>query len=229
MPRSASPIEICLEVGAKRVIASALDWPGWARVGRDRDAALLALVEYGPRYARALRGARLGFHPPAEPAALVVVETIKGNATTDYGVPALAAKADARPVDAQALKRLAAILRACWRALDATAEAAEGHKLTTGPRGGGRDLEKLLGHVQGAEVSYLSRLGAKVSVPEDDPVAERLRLTQAAVLKAMPAAARGEFPKLGPRGGVRWSVRYFTRRAAWHVLDHAWELEDRLG
>ena len=23
--------------------------------------------------------------------------------------------------------------------------------------------------------------------------------------------------------------RYFVRRAAWHVLDHAWELEDRAG
>jgi hypothetical protein len=24
-----------------------------------------------------------------------------------------------------------------------------------------------------------------------------------------------------------WTPRYFVRRAAWHALDHAWEIEDR--
>jgi hypothetical protein len=26
----------------------------------------------------------------------------------------------------------------------------------------------------------------------------------------------------------RWPPRYVVRRAAWHVLDHAWEIEDRI-
>ncbi len=26
---------------------------------------------------------------------------------------------------------------------------------------------------------------------------------------------------------MRWSQRYLVRRDAWHVLDHAWELEDK--
>ena len=82
--------------------------------------------------------------------------------------------------------------------------------------------------VQGAEASYLSSLGGKLSLAEDAPLDEKLRLTQQAVLKALPPAARGEFPARGPRGGLRWSPRYFVRRAAWHVLDHVWELEDRL-
>ena len=49
-----------------------------------------------------------------------------------------------------------------------------------------------------------------------------------AVLEALGAAARGEVPPRGPRGGVRWAPRYFVRRVVWHVLDHARELEDRL-
>jgi hypothetical protein len=49
-----------------------------------------------------------------------------------------------------------------------------------------------------------------------------------AVLGALRAAARGEFPLLGPRGGRRWTPRYFVRRDAWHVLDHVWEIEDRI-
>ena len=41
--------------------------------------------------------------------------------------------------------------------------------------------------------------------------------------------ARGELPDVGPRGGKRWPAPYAIRRSAWHALDHAWEIEDRLG
>jgi hypothetical protein len=40
--------------------------------------------------------------------------------------------------------------------------------------------------------------------------------------------AEGKELRLGPRGGVHWTPRYFVRRAAWHMLDHAWEIEDRI-
>ncbi len=33
---------------------------------------------------------------------------------------------------------------ASWTAFDATAEAAAGHELRKGPRGGGRDLDKIV-------------------------------------------------------------------------------------
>jgi hypothetical protein len=32
----------------------------------------------------------------------------------------------------------------------------------------------------------------------------------------------------GPEAkAAAWSSRYFLRRTAWHVLDHAWELQDK--
>ena len=31
----------------------------------------------------------------------------------------------------------------------------------------------------------------------------------------------------GGSGEVKWPWRYVVRRIAWHVLDHAWEIEDR--
>jgi hypothetical protein len=229
MPRSPTKIDVSLEAGDKRVFASALEWPGWSRSGRDEAAALQVLADYGPRYARVLRATRLGFHTPADAAAFTVVETLKGNATTDFGAPGLAPSADARPVDDDELRRLQVILKACWRAFDAAAAAAEGRTLSVGPRGGGRALGGVVEHVQGAEASYLSQLGAKLRLAETDPLDEKVRLTRQAILKALPAAVHGEFPARGPRGGARWTPRYFVRRAAWHVLDHAWELEDRLG
>ena len=56
--------------------------------------------------------------------------------------------------------------------------------------------------------------------------AEHHRL-QLRMLEALAASVRGEVPQEGPRGGKKWSGRYFVRREAWHVLDHTWEIEDR--
>src|SRR6185437_14277665 len=53
-----------LEIGKTRVFASALDWPGWTRIGHDEATALEALLAYGPRYQRAMRSAHLGFQAP---------------------------------------------------------------------------------------------------------------------------------------------------------------------
>jgi len=49
-----------------------------------------------------------------------------------------------------------------WETFDAAASAASGSELRKGPRGGGRDLEKIFEHVQMAEVAYLGRLGGKL-------------------------------------------------------------------
>ncbi len=48
------------------------------------------------------------------------------------------------------------------------------------------------------------------------------------MLAGLGAGARGEIPERGSRGGTLWTPRYFVRRVAWHTLDHAWELEDRI-
>jgi hypothetical protein len=74
-----------------------------------------------------------------------------------------------------------------------------------------------------AEAGYLSQLGGKL--PKEQ-IGER-KPTRQAILETLAASARGEIPSRGPRGGLRWSPRYFVRRAAWHTLDHVWEIEDR--
>ena len=219
-------LTVYLEVGQRRTFAGALDWPGWCRMGRDEGTALQALFDYGPRYARMTRPARLGFQAPKDISAFVVVERLKGNATTDFGAPDMAPTSDAQPLGDVELRRLQAILKACWRGFDAAVELAKGKALRKGPRGGGRPLDGIVQHVLGAETGYLSQLGGKVSTSEspDSP----LELTRQAILKTLAASAHGEIAAHGPRGGKRWLPRYFVRREAWHVLDHVWEIEDRL-
>lgn len=224
MTRSRNKLEVYLEVGNKRVFAGALDWPGWARSGQDEASALQALLDYGQRYAHVLRRSRLGFHPPEDVAAFVIKERLKGNATTDFGAPGIAPSFDQKQVSAQELQRLKSILRACWRALDQAMEAASGKSLRSGPRGGGRLREGIREHVLDAEMGYLKQLGWKL-LPEDAGDMERRRQE---ILRGLDASVRGEIPTRGPRGGLRWSPRYFVRRAAWHLLDHAWEIEDRI-
>lgn len=50
---------------------------------------------------------------------------------------------------------------------------------------------------------------------------------RAVLVEALSHAVEQCVPETGPRGGKMWRPRYFVRRTAWHVLDHAWELEDR--
>lgn len=217
--------DIYLEIGTTRVFACALDWPGWSRGGRSEAAALEALLIAAPRYARVLARSRLGFQPPTEVAGLRVVERLSGNATTDFGAPGVPPRADAAPLDASGLRRSRAILEAAWRAFDATARGAKGRALAKGPRGGGRDLDAIIRHVREAEDAYRSGLGWK---GDGDPKSGDVAAHRRSLLTGLEASARGEIPRTGPRGGTRWSARYFTRRAAWHVLDHLWEIEDRL-
>jgi hypothetical protein len=213
-----------LEIGPKRTFAGAHDWPGWCRAGRDEAAALDALHSAGPRYAKVLRGARLGFEPPKDSSRFTVVERLQGDATTDFGAPSIAPKLDARPIEDAELRRSRSILRACWKSFDAAVDGARGKPLAKGPRGGGRDLRKIVDHVVDAEGSYLRMVGRRVEAGSAEDLAERIH---AAVLEMLETTARHGPPPPGPRGGTRWLLRYFVRRVTWHVLDHAWEIEDR--
>jgi hypothetical protein len=228
MRRSSHTIDVYLEIGKKRTFAGALDWPGWCRIGRDEDSALQNLFDYGQRYAHIVSATRLGFHAPADVSAFVVVERLEGNTTTDFGAPDVAPSSDTRPVDDADLHRFQTLLKAYWRSFDMAVRAAVGKELRTGPRGGGRDLEGITRHVLGAERGYLARLAWKLKKNEAEDLSDELEQNRQAVLNALTAAAHGEVPARGPRGGIIWTPRYFVRRVAWHVLDHIWEIEDRV-
>ena len=222
------PVKVYLEIGSKRIFAGAIDWPGWSRSGRDEESALQELLAYAPRYGKVMALEKIAFSPPKDISQLEVVERAAGNATTDFGAPDVEPKADARRVSPDELESMKALLRASWKALDAAAQAAIGKELRTSPRGGGRELEGMLRHVLGADQGYLKRLAYKLPKGNDGDLAGETARLRAGVMEALERAVRGEMPERGPRGGVYWSPRYYLRRAVWHTLDHAWELEDRI-
>jgi hypothetical protein len=214
-----APTPVYLEVGKRKIFACALDWPGWARAGRTEEAALAALADYVPRYAVVAHEAGIRF-PKAVGDAFDVVERVPGDATTDFGAPGRVLDADSSAMNAAAAKRLATLVRAAWTVFDKTV-AQTPAELRKGPRGGGRDRDKMVDHVIGAEASYARSLGVKHRPPtiSDDAGIDALRADILAVLGA-PSDGSAVVPK-------GWPIRYAARRIAWHVLDHAWEMQDR--
>ena len=217
------PIAVVVEVAPKRSFASALDWPGWSRGGKTPDAALEALSAYGPRYAAVAKRTKVAF----KPGPLEVVERVRGGVGTEFGVPGAMAKAEREPMRAADLRKHLALLEAAWASFDRAAASAVGVELTKGPRGGGRDLDRIIEHVRGADAAYLGQLGSRPPADEDEKPDRPMALLRAAFVEALHDAVAGR-PFPNPRKTKRpWPPRYTIRRCAWHVLDHAWEIEDR--
>jgi hypothetical protein len=218
-------IAVCLEVTPRMSFASALDWPGWCRAGRDEGAALEALAGYAERYAPVAEHARVSFPSTV---AFDVVERVPGGPTNAFAAPEcrrpfpqMTAEAERVEVTPAAARRLVGLVTAAWATFDKVA-AASPAELRKGPRGGGRDRDKLIDHVIGAETAYARKLGVKLKQqPAIDAVAaiEGQRKAIAAVVGAPSSGS-----PVVPNG---WTTRYAARRIAWHVLEHAWEMQDR--
>ena len=219
---------IFLETGKKKTAAGALDWPGWCRLDRDPDSAVDTLLEYGSRYAQVLHIGGIDFTPPTNLSGLTIVERADGDATTDFGSPGFIFSADRATLTREELDLQISILEACWAAFDKAAASAGGKDLRKGPRGGGRNLEKITKHLIEAEQAYLRRLAWKFKRDKTLSFEEQLIRSRQAVAEALESAVSKGLPESGPRGGVIWPARYFLRRSAWHTLDHAWEIEDRI-
>ena len=216
---SLEPTAVYLEVGKKRVFACALEWPGWCRSGRTEEQALEALAAYAERYAVVAREVGVHFSGILENA-FDIVERLPGSAGTDFGVPGEIARRDREPLTGEEAERQTALVRAAWVVLDRVAAAAPA-ELRKGPRGGGRDRAQIIDHVLGAEAAYARQLGIRHRQPgrDDAPGIAALRDDIVAALRAP-----SDGTPLAPKG---WPPRYAARRIAWHVLDHAWEIEDR--
>jgi hypothetical protein len=217
----AKTIPVYIEAGDKKVFACSVDFPGWCRSAKTEELALEALAAYAPRYAEVAKLAKSAFPAPAKAAErFEVVERVKGKGATDFGIPHEITKADAEPLTARQAARQVELMRAAWRLLDKVAKASPA-ELRKGPRGGGRDRDKMLDHVLGAEAAYARQVGVKHPQPElgDTKAIKALRDDLA---EALGGASDGSRPT--PKG---WPPRYAIRRITWHVLDHVWEMQDR--
>ena len=142
-----------------------------------------------------------------------VVERVPGNVTTDVGAPAVIAAAEREPLDACWGSAGGLLVAGCWTVFDVVVSKAPA-ELRKGPRGGGRDRDEIVDHVAAAELAYARKLGIRRGAG--------LTASRDALLAVLAGASEGSSPD-----AKGWLPRYAARRIAWHVLDHAWEIEDK--
>lgn len=206
----------------KRWVAIAADWPGLERNGKSEEEAVDKLRSYVPRYLPVARRARLGAELERQQRVTVVGRHTGTGSTDFWGISFAPSGEDRAPVDDRTFERRLALLRGAWAEFDEVAKRVS-PELRPGPRGGGRQRDEIIGHVLRVESGDFAR---RVKVPEPPEWQELLPTTARAMhrdrfVEAM-RAWRAEGKPLG-----NWTIPYLLRHSAYHVLDHAWEMEDR--
>jgi hypothetical protein len=216
-------LRVILEIGKKRrVVAGAMDWPGLDRWGTSDDDALDKLLSYVPRYAGVAEraGMATAFARARE---VEVVDRVPGSSSTDFwGIAHVPSQIERDVLPAADLDRRLDLLRACWAYFDEVA-ARVSAELRPGVRGGGRSREQIIRHVYANEPEQFSRkievrTPREVVLTPDGLTAHRREYLE---------AIRGYNADGKP--ARTWPIQFLIRRTAHHVMDHAWEMEDRDG
>lgn len=204
----------------KKVVATAFDWPGLERNGKTEQEAIEKLEAYLPRYLKVAKRARLG-KVFSEDGPIEVVERYDGTGSTDFwGISFAPGSMDRVVLEDAEFERWIKLLQACWAEFDEVAGRVT-PELRKGPRGGGRDRDQIVGHVVLNEHSWTpNRVG--------DPIPDTELLTPEGMAqhrKEYLEALRREQALGTIKIGRSWTLNYLIRHTAYHVLDHAWEME----
>jgi hypothetical protein len=229
-------IRVTLETGpkGKRVVAVAPDWPGLERGAKTEEAAVERLLSYVPRYAPVakLAGMEAEFAASMKSATgsavdvVDVVEHYQGPGSTDFwGISFGFSSFDRQAVSAEELERELALLRACWGFFDDVRSRVSA-EMQKGPRGGGRDRDRIVRHVLFNEHDWAPR-DRRLEAQEVQEAQEAI-LTEEG-LKAHREAYCNAIRELHSQNKMarKWPLRYLIRHTAFHTLDHAWEMEDK--
>jgi hypothetical protein len=204
----------------KRWVAVAADWPGLERGGKTEDEAIAKLVRYRVRYLPVAKRAGLASDLAAQ-AEVGIIGHYPGVGSTDFwGISFAPSPLDREPFHGPTFDRQASLLRAAWAEFDETA-ARVSAELRPGVRGGGRSRDQIVRHVLATEGGDFSK---RVKVPSElDELATPAGLAhhRDRYVEAM----RAWYAEGRPLG--KWTVPYLLRHTAYHVLDHAWEMQDR--
>ena len=217
------PVRTVLERGpkGKKAVAFAVDWPGWSRGAKTTESALDTLESYRQRYRPiAVAAGMAGEFDGAGP--LDVVEDRVGPGSTDFwGISFAPSSLEQEPMDEAEMERKIALLRACWVYFDAVA-ARVSPEMRKGPRGGGRDRDQIIRHtIRNESEEFAKRVGLRVA--EGAALTpDGLRAHRAAYVDAMRAYNAGEGRRMRS-----WNLPFLIRHTAFHVMDHAWEMEDK--
>jgi hypothetical protein len=206
----------------KRSVAFSLDWPGWSRGAKTAGLALETLEAYRQRYrpVAALAGMADEFDGAGS---LEVVEDRVGTGSTDFwGISFSPSSTEHGPMGEAELERKLTLLRACWAFFDGVA-ARVSPEMRKGPRGGGRDRNRIIRHtIRNESEEFAKQVGLR-NAEESALTPDGLSRHRETYLAAMRAYNAGEVTKRMRS----WTLPFLIRHSAFHTLDHAWEMEDK--
>ena len=217
------PVRAVVERGpkGKKAVAFAVDWPGWSRGAKTPELALDLLESYRERYRPVAFAARMADEfDTAGP--LDVVEDRVGPGSTDFwGISFAPCGLEVEPMDGTELDRKIELLRACWGFFDAVA-ARVSAEMRRGPRGGGRDRDRIIRHtIRTESEEFAKRIGLRI--PQCGALTPNgLRDHREAYVATMRAYNAGEGKRMRT-----WNLPFLIRHSAYHTMDHAWEMEDK--
>jgi hypothetical protein len=206
----------------KRSVAFSLDWPGWSRGAKTPELALDTLEAYLARYRPVADLAGLAREFDAA-GALEVVEDRVGTGSTDFwGISFSPSSTEHGTLTEADLERKLTLLQACWAFFDSVA-ARVSPEMRKGPRGGGRDRNRIVRHtIRTESEDFAKQVGLRI--PEEAALSpEGLRRHRESYLEAIRAYNAGEVE----RKMRSWTLPFLIRHSAFHTLDHAWEMEDK--
>jgi hypothetical protein len=124
-------------------------------------------------------------------------------------------------MDHDELERKLRLVRAAWVFFDGIA-ARVSPEMRKGPRGGGRDRDRIIRHTIRTESEDFARK-VELRIPEEGALGAALPGYRDAYLEAIRAYQRGDI-----KGRMfTWNLPFLVRHSAFHTLDHAWEMEDK--
>jgi hypothetical protein len=218
------PVRTVIEHGTKdkRSVAFSLDWPGWSRGAKTADLALETLESYRQRYRPIadLAGMAREFDAAGP---LEIVEDRVGTGSTDFwGISFSPSSTEQGPLTEAELDRGIKILKACWAFFDGVA-ARVSPEMRKGPRGGGRDRNRIIRHtIRTESEDFAKQVGLRIE-EEAALSPEGLKQHRETYLAAMRAYNAGKVEKRMRS----WTLPFLIRHSAFHTLDHAWEMEDK--
>ena len=218
------PVRTVIERGpkGKRSVAFSLDWLGWSRGAKTPELALETLESYRERYRPIADLARMRREFDAA-GPLEVVEDRVGPGSTDFwGISFAPSSTEQGPMSEAEFDRAITILHACWAFFDGVA-ARVSPEMRKGPRGGGRDRNRIIRHtIRTESEDFAKQVGLRI--PEEGALTpEGLVQHRETYVAAMRAYNAGEVEKRMRS----WSLPFLIRHSAFHTLDHAWEMEDK--
>lgn len=215
----ADGIQIVIERGKKKAVAYAPSWPGLSRGASSIDGAIEKLASYADRYRGVAALAGLSGEFPSTPT-FKIVEEVPGRGMTDFwGISFAPSTGEQGQMSEEECERKLVILRACWKYFDRVA-AKVSPELKKGPRGGGRDRDQIIRHIFANERDWAKMLA--LDLPED------AMLTAKGRAKHRNAYVRAIRQYNAPGKAARsWRLQFLLRHTAYHVMDHAWEMEDK--